>query len=563
MAAAVQSTQPATSFELTTHGPSTDEVISTNSHHSHPPRSPARSNSHRRAPTSPVPKHAKRQGNQPILLWLQRKIGGNKHPSKKRHHSEHGSGSDTTESRTTKSSETVAPSKDETIRHGRKHGSHKATTITPSTAHADCNTTSPSTDVAAAGGETKQSSNHSRSAKSDSLRPDSAWGLHKEPEADDDASIRPLPPTSPPSPVPSGTTRDSERTSGGYTSDLRSARSAGAPSTKPTTLMSIEMGAGGHIAQAPSISSSIVIPAHRGPQFASPPTPTNPSPVSARFPHTHTRGGSIPGATSVSFSPLPANPTASRSTTATSTVPGAVNNMISDTAQNTSNAPVVSSSNTTVPKLAIQVPGHSQLHPRNNPRPASPPPDNASTLTLASSTFAMSYASPRSRSAAADRERDLDAAASMRALRPSSRRGSWGSDETGYSAAGASTHTGLSSAGPLMLAFGGPGSVTGLSAGHKRRGPGSIATARSAWSYRAGGGPGTLDGLDTQTIDDDEDCGSEDGDRATRVTADELTPTEDVVLDFATTSPTSIAHSSALAHEIPLPPSPEVTTVDL
>lgn len=113
-----------------------------------------------------------------------------------------------------------------------------------------------------------------------------------------------------------------------------------------------------------------------------------------------------------------------------------------------------------------------------------------------------------------------------------------------------------------MLAFGGPGSVTGLSAGHKRRGPGSIATARSAWSYRAGGGPGTIDGLDTQTIDD-EDCQSEDGDRATRVTADELTPTEDVVLDFATTSPTSIAHSSTLAHDIPLPPSPDVKPVEL
>lgn len=390
-----------------------------------------------------------------------------------------------------------------------------------------------------------------------------------EPEADDDASIRPLPPTSPPSPVPSRLTHDSERTSsGGYTSDLRSARSAGTPSTKPTTLMSIDLGAGGHIAQAPSFSSSIL--PNRGPQFASPPTPTTGSPVSTRFPTTR---ATAPAGTSVSFSPLPASASRTNtagSTTAPSIVPGAVNNLLAENTQTAPSTLVVPSPASQVPKLAIQVPGHSQLHPRNNPRPASPPPDNASTLTLASSTFAMSYASPRSRSAAADRERDLDAAASMRALRPSSRRGSWGSDETGWSGTGLSTHTGLSSAGPMLLGFGDrAGSTTGASGfgGHRRRGPGSIATARSAWSYRAGGKESTGDGLDSLPIDDDEgDCesGDEDADRDTPVTADEVTPTEDIVFDFSATSPTSMTQQSiVLPNEVPLPASPELNPTEV
>lgn len=165
---------------------------------------------------------------------------------------------------------------------------------------------------------------------------------------------------------------------------------------------------------------------------------------------------------------------------------------------------------------------------------------------------------------AAERERDLDVAASVRALRPSSRRGSWGSDETGWSAAGLSTHTGISAAGPMLLGFGGPGSTTGVSAGYRRRGAGSIATARSAWSYRGGGKESTGDGLDALTIDDDddecEDSGSVDGDQDARVTADEVTPTEDIVFDYAGNSPTSMnQHSIILPHEIPLPASPNLT----
>lgn len=170
---------------------------------------------------------------------------------------------------------------------------------------------------------------------------------------------------------------------------------------------------------------------------------------------------------------------------------------------------------------------------------------------------------------AAERERDLDNAASMRALRPSSRRGSWGSDETGWSAAALSTQTGISSAGPMLLGFGGgAGSTTG--GGYRRRGPGSIATARSAWSYRASGKEGTGDGLDNVAGGDEDDCEEDDespngdGDGDTRITADEVTPTEDVVFDYATTSPTSINRQSiVLPHEIPLPASPGVTPSDI
>ncbi|KAG8823631.1 hypothetical protein FRC19_003429 [Serendipita sp. 401] len=67
-----------------------------------------------------------------------------------------------------------------------------------------------------------------------SLAAESTWTKKSALEADDDASIRPLPPTSPPSPTPS-------RSSSSQVSDLRTFRS-GAASTKPTTLMSVDSG---------------------------------------------------------------------------------------------------------------------------------------------------------------------------------------------------------------------------------------------------------------------------------------------------------------------------------
>ena len=172
--------------------------------------------------------------------------------------------------------------------------------------------------------------------------------------------------------------------------------------------------------------------------------------------------------------------------------------------------------------------------------------DNASTLTLASSNFAVSHASPRSRSLTADRDLG-DANASMRALRPSSRRGSWGSDETGWSAAGHSAHTGISAAGP--------GGLLSLGNGPRRRGPGSIVTA---WSYRTGGTgqfDGTIDGEELVTEEDQDDQDAQDVqeeplcDMPSERTGD-ITPTEEVF------DPPFAVECVRCPESIPLPPSP-------
>jgi len=96
---------------------------------------------------------------------------------------------------------------------------------------------------------------------------------------------------------------------------------------------------------------------------------------------------------------------------------------------------------------------HTSHHPRNNPNPTSPPADNASTLTLASSAFALSARAndwPDGASLSLDQyqqdadvnsshmgmeDDEVEVAASVRALRPrSSRRGSWESEESRWSA---------------------------------------------------------------------------------------------------------------------------------
>ncbi|KIY49554.1 hypothetical protein FISHEDRAFT_58422 [Fistulina hepatica ATCC 64428] len=235
----------------------------------------------------------------------------------------------------------------------------------------------------------------------------SVWSPTSAMEADEDASLRPLPPSSPPSPSPS-------RSSSSYMSDPRTFRSMTA-STKPTTLLSIDLNGGGmaHIAQAPNTPLRHV---------------------------SHTRSSSVAtsllmgGGGSITFSTLP--PSSSPSSAAAAGV--------------------------------VHAPLHTTHHPRNNPRPSSPPLDNASVLTLASSAYAIpglrgafytsvppsalgadsaigadsvSIAFPDGESASqitgADEERleDRDFDASVRALRPrSSRRGSWESEVSRWSA---------------------------------------------------------------------------------------------------------------------------------
>ena len=235
---------------------------------------------------------------------------------------------------------------------------------------------------------------------------DSMWSPTSNLEADEDASVRPLPPSSPPSPSPSPS-------SSSYLSNPRTFGSMAA-STKPTTLLSVDLTGGmAHIAQAPPTPlTGPRIPAHLYP------TPSGPS------------GGSV------SFSALPPSPASSYSTSIR------------------------------LDAHPLQAPQHTTHHPRNNPRPSSPPLDNASVLTLASSAFGIPGARlgvlgsandatsfshfsqfGGSRMGAEDRsshitlgddldvEGDRDFDASVRALRPrSSRRGSWESEASDWSA---------------------------------------------------------------------------------------------------------------------------------
>ncbi|KDQ64762.1 hypothetical protein JAAARDRAFT_28401 [Jaapia argillacea MUCL 33604] len=162
-------------------------------------------------------------------------------------------------------------------------------------------------------------------------------------EADEDASVRPLPPSAPPSPSPS-------RSSSSYLSDPRTFKSMAA-STKPTTLLSVDLTGGvAHIAQAP-------------------PTPAS---QMTRFP-SHVRSNS---GTGITFSALPPSGGAQGVSRPASLSPNTNTNVPS-----TSRAHIIPGT--------VHAPQHTYHHPRNNPRPSSPPMDDASMLTLASSAFGV------------------------------------------------------------------------------------------------------------------------------------------------------------------------------
>jgi hypothetical protein len=255
-----------------------------------------------------------------------------------------------------------------------------------------------------------------------SLARESIWSPASVLEADDDASVRPIPPSGPPSPSPS-------RSSSSYLSDPRTFRSIAA-STKPTTLLSIDLNGNGmaHIAQVPI---------------------TTPLQVNRLYPHVRTSSSTTNPAffssgASITFSPVPQS-----SSLIQSSSPGA-------------------QSGPTLVVPSVQAPQHTAHHPRNNPRPSSPPLDNASVLTLASSAYAIpgmrsgvghstttsargvgdslshfggSITFPDTESTSQfvvgddDRLEERDVDASVRALRPrSSRRGSWESEASRWSA---------------------------------------------------------------------------------------------------------------------------------
>ncbi|TFK43338.1 hypothetical protein BDQ12DRAFT_731370 [Crucibulum laeve] len=244
---------------------------------------------------------------------------------------------------------------------------------------------------------------------------ESLWSPASALEADEDASVRPIPPTAPPSPSPS-------RSSSSYVSDPRTFRSMAA-STKPTTILSVDMEAMGyvggvaHIAQAPVTSP-------RGHRNA--PHIRHSSSVS--------NSGLLGSGGSITFSALPQS--SSRPASLRMNSLGAGSQHIT--------------MNGNGPFTSVQAPLHTSHHPRNNPRPSSPPLDNASVLTLASSAFGIpgrnpttgvssirgggdsishfgesTYADAESASQLVVGDDDIDA--SVRALRPRSSRGSWGS----------------------------------------------------------------------------------------------------------------------------------------
>ncbi|PCH41443.1 hypothetical protein WOLCODRAFT_24744 [Wolfiporia cocos MD-104 SS10] len=178
----------------------------------------------------------------------------------------------------------------------------------------------------------------SEDGRRSSLGPDSLWSPTSHYEADEDASLRPLPPSSPPSPSLS-------HSSSSYLSNPHTFRSMTA-STKPTTVLSVDLNGGmAHIAQAP-------------------PTPT----TTAHRLQTHARGPSAGG--SITFTLPPPSPG-----TAPSRTPSGNSLRAGSRAQ--------------IQSYTLQAPQHTAHHPRNNPRPSSPPEDDASVLTLASSAFGM------------------------------------------------------------------------------------------------------------------------------------------------------------------------------
>ncbi|KAF8205145.1 hypothetical protein BJ912DRAFT_940455 [Pholiota molesta] len=264
-----------------------------------------------------------------------------------------------------------------------------------------------------------------------SVNRDSMWSPASALEADDDASVRPIAPSAPPSPSPS-------RSSSSYLSDPRTFRSMAA-STKPTTLLSIDLNGNGmaHIAQAPT----------------PPPQQINRFAPHVRQSSSLSNAALLSSGASITFSAIPSAQPSSRPNSLRN--PGSLGSIALSTQLAGTHNQVAS----------VQAPLHTNHHPRNNPRPSSPPMDNASVLTLASSAFGImpnrlatqnyppsaigdsvshyggSLTFPDAESMSHyvlgddDRLEERDFDASVRALRPrSSRRGSWESEASGWSA---------------------------------------------------------------------------------------------------------------------------------
>ncbi|KAL0070922.1 hypothetical protein AAF712_002143 [Marasmius tenuissimus] len=401
---------------------SSTEKASTNTAHnnSHPPKQSKPKV--QTAPPKPLnsPSQQKKPHRKPIIDWFQRKLGGTAKGKRVVDESlAKGNGRVPVPQRS--GSRVVTPGQPATIGPGGRQQS-KLEAAAAVAARRKTVSLNGDDDIAQYNDRHSDEEEDDRSLN-ESFAQESVWSPNSVQEADEDASLRPLPPSSPPSPSPS-------RSSSSYLSDPRTFKSIAA-STKPTTLLSIDLHGNGmaHIAQAPltptryahARSSSNATNPNVGGQGQVPPSPqTSSRPVSFQDPLTII------------------------------TTPNAA------TQQSGSNS------------LVVQAPLHTTHHPRNNPRPLSPPPDDASVLTLASSAYAIpglrvaglnnwssppsaiggggdsvshfggTYADAESTSQLAiddDRLDDRDADASVRALRPrSTRRGSWESEASRWSA---------------------------------------------------------------------------------------------------------------------------------
>ncbi|KAG6833755.1 hypothetical protein H0H87_001187 [Tephrocybe sp. NHM501043] len=389
-------------------------------HTSLPKTQPSKSKSVSPPANKPAPKPTlSSRSSKPIINWFQRKLAGTGRSKRTENHraaaeaialSKARAGSTSLSSRPTPRIAS-SPVTSSTYPSGRL-GRHDSNVIAP---HRRTMSLNGDEEYSVDGGD-------DNSLGESSLARESTWSPTSVLEADDDASLRPIPPSAPPSPSP-------PRSSSSYLSDPRTFRSIAA-STKPTTLLSIDINGNGmaHIAQAPT----------------TPPVYVNRLPPHMRNSSIGTYG--IHGsATSITFSSLPQS----------SSRPSSVSNSGTHLAMPHGHA-------------ALQAPLHTTHHPRNNPRPSSPPLDNASVLTLASSAYAIpgtrmnigqstnasargvgdslshfggsiNYGDVESTSQFVlgddDRLEERDVDASVRALRPrSSRRGSWESEASRWSA---------------------------------------------------------------------------------------------------------------------------------
>ncbi len=153
---------------------------------------------------------------------------------------------------------------------------------------------------------------------------------------------------------------------------------SGAPSTKPTTVFSTDSGGAGGAGAMAHIAQDVPHP--------------HPEPAQATGPHALPRPPSVYRTlTWESGFSGPSHPS-----------PLAITSTPQDDLHDAPRTPVGPSSAQVPPPLAspiqhlrhslVQAPKHSRHHPRGNPRPDAQPGPNASTLTLASSTFAFSPA---------------------------------------------------------------------------------------------------------------------------------------------------------------------------